>query len=348
QYIKDLIITIFGEEFATKIKIVPAGVDLSSFNPTGYRKKSLQKFKRSVNKKILFNGHGFSQNAQGEMLEHINGSRELNMTIKRIHQGYDDRRPDLDLPKKLASLSVNDKIILFVGKLIVSKGVHLSIAAMPLVTGGTGRKIKLIVVGFGEQREALELLINAIASADLKSIHSIAKIIDDKLSGQTYLRSFFYRLQTSGMLKSYMKEAVDLRQNIIFTGLLGHGETRYLEQLADIQLVMSLLPEAFGLVVLEGAACGAIPIISNHSGLKDLADVIEAESHLNKGFISVNLNQERIVFDLGAKISRIIALPQAERLALGKRIAKVPLKKYSWKKTADNFIDLYWNHKKAA
>jgi len=347
QYVKDLIINIFGRDLAGKIELIPAGVDLSNFTKTNDRKRSMSNFQGAVSNQNLLNCNGFSQEIQGEMLKHVGHGPRITDAVKRIHQSYNDRRADADLAKKLATLSVNDKIILFVGKIMASKGVHLAIAALPLVVASE-TDVKLVVVGFGEERETLELLIDALSGADNKSIKILSKSIDNKISHRPYLSSFFNRLRVTGKFAAYLNSAVGLRRHIIFTGLLGHGETGYLEQLADIQLVVSLLPEAFGLVVLEGVACGAIPIIANHSGLRDLAEVLENESHLEKGLLRVDLKEEKTIFDLSAKIKRILSMPQTKRDDLSERLSRVPLEKYGWNITAAKFIDLYRESKRAA
>ena len=42
--------------------------------------------------------------------------------------------------------------------------------------------------------------------------------------------------------------------------------------LADITVVPSVFPEAFGMVAAEAAAAGSIPLVANHSGLAEVAD----------------------------------------------------------------------------
>ena len=57
-----------------------------------------------------------------------------------------------------------DRIVSYVGKLIVSKGVDLLLAAWPLVVARVP-EARLMVVGFGTYREALERFVDALARA---------------------------------------------------------------------------------------------------------------------------------------------------------------------------------------
>src|SRR5215210_656845 len=66
-----------------------------------------------------------------------------------------------------------DRIVAFVGKLIVSKGVDLLLAAWPLVLAEVP-EARLVIVGFGEYREGLERLLGALGSGDLEGAREVA------------------------------------------------------------------------------------------------------------------------------------------------------------------------------
>ncbi|HEX5908986.1 MAG TPA: hypothetical protein VFY44_00750, partial [Thermoleophilaceae bacterium] len=59
------------------------------------------------------------------------------------------------------------------GKLIVSKGVDLLLAAWPLVVAGVP-DARLCVVGFGTYRDTLHEMVEALAGADLDALRAIA------------------------------------------------------------------------------------------------------------------------------------------------------------------------------
>src|SRR3954470_15338973 len=68
----------------------------------------------------------------------------------------------------LATVAPDDRLVVFVGKLIASKGVELLLAAWPLVLAAEPRA-RLVVVGFGAFREGLERLAAQLEAGDLEA-----------------------------------------------------------------------------------------------------------------------------------------------------------------------------------
>ena len=62
-----------------------------------------------------------------------------------------------------------------------------------------------------------------------------------------------------------------LRERVAFAGRLDHDELADLLPAAEAMAVTSTFPEAFGMVAAEAAACGALPVVANHSGLGEVA-----------------------------------------------------------------------------
>src|SRR5918999_3886106 len=67
-----------------------------------------------------------------------------------------------------------DRIVSFVGKLIVSKGLDLLFAAWPLVVDRVP-EARLLVVGFGTYREALGSFVQALRGGDVGALEEIAR-----------------------------------------------------------------------------------------------------------------------------------------------------------------------------
>src|SRR4051794_39877527 len=66
----------------------------------------------------------------------------------------------------LTTVAPTDRLVVFVGKLIASKGVELLLAAWPLVLAAEPRA-RLVVVGFGAFREGLQRLAAALDAGDV-------------------------------------------------------------------------------------------------------------------------------------------------------------------------------------
>ena len=72
----------------------------------------------------------------------------------------------------LATIEPGDRLVVFVGKLIASKGVELLLAALPLVLAREPRA-RLLVVGFGAFRAALEGLARDLDRGDLDAARAL-------------------------------------------------------------------------------------------------------------------------------------------------------------------------------
>jgi glycosyltransferase involved in cell wall biosynthesis len=171
-----------------------------------------------------------------------------------------------------------DALVAFVGKLIVSKGVDLLIAAFPLVLEQVPRA-RLVVVGFGAYRDGLERLVAALASGDLDQARLLAlagRSLEDAASEPRALRhllAFLERL-LGEQRERYLAAARELSERVVLTGRLEHDELAELLPACEALVVPSTFPEAFGMVAAEAAACGVLPISAAHSGLAEVSDAL--------------------------------------------------------------------------
>jgi glycosyltransferase involved in cell wall biosynthesis len=157
----------------------------------------------------------------------------------------------------------HDRPVAFVGKLIFNKGVDLLIAAWPLVLERLA-DARLVIVGFGADRDWLESLLDALATADLRRARERAG---------AHLRAHLDGLQGERRDR-YLEAARRLPERVIFTGRLDHDELAELLPACEALVMPSTFPEAFGMVAAEAAACGALPISAAHSGMAEVSDAL--------------------------------------------------------------------------
>jgi len=171
-----------------------------------------------------------------------------------------------------------DRLVAFVGKLIVSKGVDLLLAAWPLVLARVP-EARLVVIGFGAYARTLTDLRDALARGDLAGVREIAEQGRAPEGGPPgrlrYLLAFLDALGGSE-LEGYRKAAASLRERAVLVGRLEHGELADLLPACEAEVVPSTFPEAFGMVAVEAAACGALPVSTEHSGLAEVTRVLAA------------------------------------------------------------------------
>jgi len=171
-----------------------------------------------------------------------------------------------------------DVLVAFVGKLIVSKGVDLLVAAWPLVLERVPAA-RLVVVGFGAYRDGLERLRAALIDGELEAAREIA-LAGRALEGESeparplrHLLAFLDGLE--GVERErYLEAARGLDEQLLLTGRLDHEELADLLPACEAVVVPSTFPEAFGMVAAEAAACGALPISAAHSGLAEVSTVL--------------------------------------------------------------------------
>jgi glycosyltransferase involved in cell wall biosynthesis len=176
----------------------------------------------------------------------------------------------------VAGLAGLGRFVLYFGKLMRQKGVHLLLDAWRDV-GLRHPGVRLVVVGFGDARAELE---------------------------------------------------AQAPPGVVFTGAMDHAQLQRLVPLADAVVVPSVLPEAFGMVAAEAASCGVIPIVSDHSGLAEVA---------------AGLGEAGVTFDgsaanLAVRLDALLGLPAAERRRLGALAREAVVAQWSWERIARRLL----------
>ncbi len=123
----------------------------------------------------------------------------------------------------------------------------------------------------------------------------------------------------------------------LFTGPLEHRHLVHLLALADVTVVPSIFPEAFGMVAAEAAAAGSPPIVARHSGLAEIADGLEQEypPHLRDlaSFATGDAHE------LAAKLRRLLALSDDDRDSLRHAARRAAVERWSWAGVAHRLLD---------
>jgi glycosyltransferase involved in cell wall biosynthesis len=123
----------------------------------------------------------------------------------------------------------------------------------------------------------------------------------------------------------------------LFTGPLEHRHLVHLLPLADVTVVPSIFPEAFGMVAAEAAAAGSPPLVARHSGLAEIAEGLEAEYPAEHRHLASFANGD--VGDLAAKLNELLALPPATRAELGAAARRAALERWSWTSVATRLLE---------
>jgi glycosyltransferase involved in cell wall biosynthesis len=229
-----------------------------------------------------------------------------------------------------------DRIVSFVGKLIVSKGVDLLAAAWPLVVARVP-DARLVVVGFGTYREALDRFVEALRRRDLEDLHDIAargRELEGGPPGELkHLRSF---LDRAG--EEWLAAAPEAAGRIHFTGRLEHDDLPDLLPACEAQVMPSTFPEAFGMVAAEAAACGVLPLSAGHSGMAEVtATLAPALPEELRPLLSFEVGP-RAVEEIAEKLVAWLTLDPAERERARSALAAEAARRYSWESVAEGVI----------
>ena len=187
---------------------------------------------------------------------------------------YEGKLPDAEVERRLEEVDwADDEVVLFVGRLIAAKGIQAVVAALPAVLRERPRA-RLLVVGHGPLREALESLVWAMERRDAALVRRIlaeaGRLGDDEASeGLTTVAAWMDALEARGELEAYLDQAARSRlgERVTFTGYLAHEELRLVFPLADVAVFPSLVREAGPLVFLEALACGVFPLGTYFGGM---------------------------------------------------------------------------------
>jgi len=125
----------------------------------------------------------------------------------------------------------------------------------------------------------------------------------------------------------------------LFTGPLEHRHLVHLLPLADVAVVPSIFPEAFGMVAAEAAAAGVPPLVARHSGLAEIAAGLEAAYPEELRHLASF--EPGDVGDLRSKLDELLALPAATRGELGSAARDAVLKLWSWTSVGERLLSLH-------
>jgi glycosyltransferase involved in cell wall biosynthesis len=192
-----------------------------------------------------------------------------------------ERLPDAGNAERFAAfLSGDAPTVVYFGKLLHNKGVHVLLEAL------RGVEARAVIVGFGDYRGELEKLADPARS--------------------------------------------------LFTGPLEHRHLVHLLAFADVCVVPSIFPEAFGMVAAEAAAAACPPLVARHSGLAEVAAGLEAEYPAGRQHLASFATGD--AEELRDKLTALLSLSPSERDALSAAARRAAVERWSWSSVAERLL----------
>jgi glycosyltransferase involved in cell wall biosynthesis len=309
-------------ELAQKTSALPGGVDTNLFRPEALDLRSLEG---------ISGGPGCGPDQGAALQEALNrqaDAEELAAALRSITDSYNARSPDRDLGARLGTFAENDSpLIIYVGKLIHSKGVHSLLSAFARVRRETNAC--LLVVGFGTFREGLQALTRSLSAGDERVVERLAEL------GRLLEGAPAVPLEHFALSDGLLREAAGMEDSIEFVGPLYHEDLARLLPAADAGVVPSIFPETFGLVAAEFAASGVVPFVADHSGLREAGEII------GRGLpFDLRVGMEGFEENLARALTDYLRLPEEERRRCGEIARRNSVEHLSWETLAQRLVEI--------
>ena len=315
-------------KLAERTVSLPGGVDTGLFRPDA--------LDTHVTESLVGGpGRGSEQTERlGEILDAFSGSgstEELAGELKVLSEGYEPRRHDADAGVRIRQLVDSDApVILYVGKLIHSKGVHCLLSAFARVRCQIRPEAKLLVIGYGTFREGLEALTLALSTGN----HRVVELLTQ--GGRLFEGGAPSEMEHFEATDVLLRDAAGMAAGVEFVGPLYHAELARVLPAAEVAAVPSIFPETFGLVAAEAGASSVPPFVADHSGLREAG-----------GFVGRGLPFDTRVSlegDFGENLARALAgylaLPKEERQRCREIVRRNSVEDLSWGALAGRIAEL--------
>jgi glycosyltransferase involved in cell wall biosynthesis len=311
-------------KLADRTLAVPGGVDTDLFSP--------ERLDLSVTEG-LEGGPGRGPGQTDGLREVLDASDAdaggLARKLAAVSASYEPRKHDRDAGERIREvLGSGDPVVVFVGKLIHSKGVHSLLSAFARSRAETGAR--LLVIGYGTFREGLEALTHALSTGDRRAVETLAG------AGRLFEGGPASPMEHFEVSEELLRDAKGMEEYVEFVGPLYHEELSCVLPVADVAVVPSIFPETFGLVAAEFGASGVPPFVADHSGLR------EAGGFVGKGLpygtrVGLKGSFEE---NMARALAGYLSLPEDERRECRETVRRNAVEGLSWGALAERIAEL--------
>lgn len=223
------------------------------------------------------------------------------------------------------------------GRLLWTKGVHYTAAAVPLISQ-TGRDFNLILAGDGPMETPLREFIDYLDQGNVSAARQHARDSREMEESSQYgpvVPDFGWEEE-----EFYAKAAAgNTKKRIHFTGHISHEELAPLVGVADVVLMPSVFPEAYGLSAIEGLSAGALPVAAYHSGLMGPLSIIAKK--ISDPVISSIIPGVGLTRALADGVTHITDRYPTQDPEFRAGLHKLAEERFSWARTAETYIMLF-------
>jgi glycosyltransferase involved in cell wall biosynthesis len=320
-----------------KIDEVRVGVDTGSFQPVErvHRPRNIE----HVAELLAPLPRGRAPEASMRLMDQLARDRSPRAVEAAIAAAakYDGKLPDVGAEEQLRAVDwVNGQVLIFVGRVIVAKGVHCIIAALPEILVRYP-DAQLVIAGHGPLREPLEALLYALRTGDRRLAEWLAagdpgedRLVSERMDG---VPEYWRKLEAEGRLADYYAAAARLLrpESVRFTGYLTHRELSWIFPCCDVGIFPSMVKESGPMVFLEALSSGCFPIGSYFAGTKGKIDSVAPYLGASDAeWMKVRHEPAHLAADLARVVPGAIAV----RDQYADTLRRVAEEEYDWKPIA--------------
>ena len=257
------------------------------------------------------------------------GAEDLARELAAISGSYEPRKHDRDAGERIrSSLGSGAPVVVYVGKLIHSKGVHSLLSGFARSREETGAR--LLVIGYGTFREGLEALVHALSTGNRPAVDTLVG------NGKLFEGGPASPMEHFEVSDEMLGDAAGMEDYVEFVGPLYHEELSRVLPAASVAVVPSIFPETFGLVAAEFGASGVPPFVADHSGLREAGGIVgkglpfDTRVGMSSGF------EENI----SRALTSYLSLPQDEQRECRKIVEANAVEDLSWGALAERIAEL--------
>jgi glycosyltransferase involved in cell wall biosynthesis len=259
----------------------------------------------------------------------VGGSRYMVEEASAVVPGWEERAVvvnpgcDVEMFRPIRREPSPVSTVGYVGKLIASKGVHNLLVAL----GNLDGPLLAVIVGYGSLEDTLRRLADLLMTGDVERAHTLLE-----QGGDDALKDAARFLSSDGTYRERNREIT-----ITFTGRLEHEPLAPVIPTFDVLVVPSVVPEAFGMVAAEAAACGVLPVVPNHSGIGEAGAAVEGAIG-RPGLLTYDHRDP--VKGITEALERVLSIPHDERRDLGIAASELARSRWSWSHVAARLLEL--------
>ncbi len=191
--------------------------------------------------------------------------------------------------------------------------------------------------GSGSTRTVCRSLLRALDRGDLADAREVARLgwaLEGGSAEPLPILSSFLDDPPDG----YLEAAKGIGGSVEFIGRLEHHEVAELLPRAEALVMPSTFPEAFGMVAVEAAACGALPVSADHSGMREVSRQLAAALPPEVGRLTSFPVAEGAVEAIAERLNAWLALPEERRAAAREALVETTRRLWSWEGVARGVI----------